>query len=84
MTVTTTGGVDVAGPARSEGLACLREALDNVAEHAAASEVKVTMDGGASEVVMVVSDDGLGFEKGRLRAALGGSHSAGCLRECNA
>jgi signal transduction histidine kinase len=39
-----------------------KEALNNTAKHAGASEVRVTMELGESHFVMVVADDGRGFD----------------------
>lgn len=61
--------VDLEPGPRTELLACLREALDNVAEHARAANVAVTVDRVGSEVVLAVSDDGRGLDAGRLRTA---------------
>jgi signal transduction histidine kinase len=38
-----------------------QEALHNVAKHAAASHVGVTLEGRAAEVVLLIEDDGVGF-----------------------
>jgi signal transduction histidine kinase len=52
----------VPDPVRSDLLATLREALSNVAQHAAASSatVDVGVDRGGRELTLVVSDDGVG------------------------
>jgi signal transduction histidine kinase len=39
-----------------------QELLQNVSEHAVASEVRITLQLSASEIVLVVDDDGSGFE----------------------
>jgi PAS domain S-box-containing protein len=41
-----------------------QEALNNVAKHAQASRVDVVLAGNGDHVVLVIEDDGLGFERG--------------------
>jgi signal transduction histidine kinase len=50
-------------------LAALREALANVAKHAAASRVDVTVDSG-TDLVLLVRDDGAGLTKTTRRSGL--------------
>jgi signal transduction histidine kinase len=47
----------------------VQEALTNVAKHAAATQVEVTVGDGAGEVTLMVSDDGVGFD---TKATTGG------------
>ncbi|WP_188969065.1 GAF domain-containing sensor histidine kinase [Deinococcus aerolatus] len=54
----------------------LQESLNNVAKHARAAEVRVTLDGGPKQVLLRVRDDGLGFD---LDAVTGRVSSAGGL-----
>ncbi|OLV16548.1 GAF domain-containing sensor histidine kinase [Deinococcus marmoris] len=54
----------------------LQESLNNVAKHARAGEVRVTLDGGARRVLLSVKDDGAGFD---LEAVTGRVSSAGGL-----
>jgi signal transduction histidine kinase len=54
-------------------LAVLREALTNVARHAAASAVHVTVTGGAS-LDLTVTDDGRGFPPRRPAPSASGGH----------
>ncbi len=54
----------------------LQESLNNVAKHARAGEVGVTLHGGASQVTLRVRDDGAGFD---LEAVTGRVSSAGGL-----
>ena len=87
--VRTTGPLDtgVPAPVQVELLAVLREALANATKHAHASDVTVEVDVTAHELVLTVTDDGVGIpadphESGlrnaRTRAtALGGSFDAG-------
>ena len=51
-----------------------QEALTNVAKHARARHVELELRASAAEVVLIVADDGVGFEVGpfRRRQALGG------------
>ncbi len=91
--VTFSGPVDsaVSGPAADHALATLREALTNVAKHAGAKSVIVTI-AVADELRIVVADDGrgmseigpsgLGLKNMRQRAErLGGSLDLGRSRE---
>jgi len=65
--------VDVQGrtePPREVATAAFRvfqEALTNVARHAEAATVKVTLVLGPAQVRLVVADDGRGFDAGRMR-----------------
>ncbi len=68
------GLADVDEPVRSEVLACLREALDNVAEHAEASRVSVRCETTADGTVLLVVDDGKGVEQHRLVIAARQGH----------
>ena len=45
----------------------LQESLNNVAKHAQASLVEVTLDGGGDEIVLRVRDNGRGFAAGAAR-----------------
>jgi signal transduction histidine kinase len=57
------GPVDTAvpDPVREAVLAVLREALSNVARHAAAASATVTVAAGGGEVIVTVADDGRGL-----------------------
>ncbi|MCL3859936.1 sensor histidine kinase [Actinotalea sp. K2] len=60
--VTCDGAVDLSTDARYELLAIVGEALENVARHADATSVEVSLDGLADGAVLVaVEDDGRGF-----------------------
>lgn len=72
VTVMRIGDVD--GDVRREVLACLREALDNIAEHAHAALVEVSLQADDRCATLAVSDDGEGIEQRRLRAALRQGH----------
>lgn len=65
---------DVHGDGRAEALACLRETLDNVAEHAEAKNVTVSIEGDGSQATLVVRDDGKGFDQRRLGTAMRQGH----------
>ena len=65
---------DVVGDGRAEALACLRETLDNVAEHAEARNVTVRIEGDGSQARLVVRDDGKGFDQKRLGTAVRQGH----------
>lgn len=54
----------------------LQESLNNVAKHARAGEVRVTLEGGQKQVILRVKDDGAGFD---LDAVSGRVSSAGGL-----
>jgi signal transduction histidine kinase len=70
--VSTSGPLDTAVPAaiRDHLLPVLREALSNVARHARATRATVEVHADASEVVLVVSDDGQGVSGGRRESGL--------------
>jgi len=62
---TCAGAVDLSTDARYELLAIVGEALENVARHADASCVDVSLHGGVNGAVLIaVQDDGVGFEPG--------------------
>jgi PAS domain S-box-containing protein len=48
-----------------------QEALNNVAKHAHASRVDVVLAANEGQVVLVVEDDGIGFEQGEEEASVG-------------
>ncbi len=70
--------LDVSGPVDSavpddvvpELLAVLREALSNVARHARAASVRVTVRAGDGQVSLQVEDDGVGLDPGLARGGL--------------
>jgi signal transduction histidine kinase len=64
--VTFAGLVDLAAPDSSvdDLVAAVREALTNVARHAHASWVAVAVEATADELVLDVTDDGVGFAPG--------------------
>lgn len=75
--------VDVEGMAAAEGVSydvsivlfrVAQEALINVAKHADAHHVTVDIKRTAGDVTMRVSDDGCGFEPGRIRDKPSGEH----------
>jgi signal transduction histidine kinase len=69
------GIADLDGSARWELLMCVREALDNVAAHAAATTARVTLRGDTDSVVVVVADDGRGMDaSGAQRDAVRRGH----------
>ncbi|GGQ84627.1 histidine kinase [Couchioplanes caeruleus subsp. azureus] len=72
----TTGPVDSAVPddIRPELLAVLREALSNVARHAQATSVRVSLSALGGEIVLQVQDDGAGID---TAVARGGLHNMG-------
>ena len=55
-------------------LALARELLRNVAKHAMARSVRVAVRWTPGGIVLEVTDDGIGIEPGRLRAAVGQGH----------
>ena len=64
-------GLDRVAPIIGEEiLAVLNESLSNVARHAAASRVDVTLAVQGPDVSLVVADDGRGFAKARRRSGL--------------
>jgi signal transduction histidine kinase len=70
--------LDVSGPVDSavpddivpELLAVLREALSNVARHAKATAVRVSVRAADKHVTLSVEDDGLGFDPARARGGV--------------
>ena len=62
------------GPRDELVLSLARELLRNVAKHATARHVAVRVHRASEDVVLDVTDDGVGIEPGRLRAALGSGH----------
>jgi signal transduction histidine kinase len=71
-TVSFDGPVDTLVPPRvgEQLLAVLREALSNVARHAQASQVAVTVSASPSIVAVAVSDDGIGLPADGRRSGL--------------
>jgi signal transduction histidine kinase len=64
---------DVRAPREIE-TACFRiaqEALNNIASHARAHHVEVTLTGENNDLELMISDDGLGFSVEQLRSSLG-------------
>lgn len=55
----------------------LQEALTNVARHASASQVQVTLDCDAERISLTVEDDGVGFDAESVLAATGAQSAAG-------
>jgi signal transduction histidine kinase len=68
----TTGPVDavVDAETREHTLAVLREALSNVAKHAAATSTLVEIEVAASELLLRVTDDGRGLPEARSESGL--------------
>jgi two-component system NarL family sensor kinase len=62
------------GPRDELVLSLVRELLRNVAKHAMARTVSVRVRSTTEGIVLEVTDDGIGIEPGRLRAALGSGH----------
>ena len=64
---------DVRAPAEIE-TACFRiaqEALNNIASHARAHHVEVTLTGENNDLELMIGDDGVGFSVEQLRSSLG-------------
>jgi signal transduction histidine kinase len=53
---------------------CIREALRNATTHAHAEHAHIELDGSAESLVVVVSDDGIGFDPGATRHGDGLTH----------
>jgi signal transduction histidine kinase len=68
----TSGPVDSAVPddVVPQILAVLREALTNVARHAKAGSVRVSVRAGDGQVALIVEDDGIGTDLARARGGL--------------
>jgi len=62
VTVSATGPITLPARQVDELAAAVRQALDNVAEHARASRVSLFADADEGAVVVVVRDDGVGFD----------------------
>jgi two-component system, NarL family, sensor histidine kinase DevS len=71
-TVRTLGPVDTAvpEPIRDQLLAVLREAISNIARHALADHADVELRVDGHEVVLTVTDDGVGLREDRLESGL--------------
>ena len=71
-TVRTLGPVDtgVPEPIRDQLLAVLREAISNIARHALADSADVELRVEGHEVVLTVTDDGVGLRDDRLESGL--------------
>lgn len=52
-------------------LRVVQEALHNIAKHSRASSVTVQLSGESRELALTISDDGIGFEVGKIRSARG-------------
>jgi signal transduction histidine kinase len=61
---------EIASSLADQALAVLREALSNVARHAAATKVDVTVDVDDSCLTVTVSDNGRGIQSGTRRSGL--------------
>ena len=69
----TAAPTDVRAPREIE-TACFRiaqEALNNIASHARAHHVEVTLTGENNDLELMIGDDGVGFSIGQLRSSLG-------------
>jgi signal transduction histidine kinase len=75
-TLETSGPVDSAVPDDivPEILAVLREALSNVARHARAGSVRVSVRAADSQVIVGVEDDGVGADATQARSGLANLH----------
>jgi signal transduction histidine kinase len=62
VTITTVGTVWLATDQIEELSAAVRQALENVAQHAGASRASLFADQDGSEIVVSVRDDGKGFD----------------------
>ncbi|MCW2756774.1 MAG: dosT [Nocardioidaceae bacterium] len=71
-TVRTLGPVDTAVPEkiRDQLLAVLREAVSNIARHALADAAEIEVRTGDHEVVLAVTDDGVGLPERRTESGL--------------
>jgi signal transduction histidine kinase len=65
--------------ARGELLQLVREALSNVTRHARASHVEVDLDRVGDDIVLVITDNGVGFDPTNL--ASGRHHGLANLRD---
>jgi signal transduction histidine kinase len=72
VTVTATGPVWLPAATADEIVAAVRQALDNVVRHAAATRVTVFAEEVDGDVVVSVRDDGVGFELDEERLAQAG------------
>jgi len=70
--VTIEGPVDavVVGVVADHTIAALREAMSNVARHAHASQIEVALELSGDDIVLVVTDDGVGIFPGSRRSGL--------------
>ncbi|HSJ98681.1 MAG TPA: PAS domain S-box protein [Myxococcota bacterium] len=73
------GDLDLPDPYATAVFRVLQESLTNVAKHAEATQVEVTLERGPREVTLTVTDNGLGFAAGE--APRPGSYGLVGLRE---
>ncbi|MGE5577405.1 MAG: sensor histidine kinase [Syntrophothermus sp.] len=57
----------------------VQEALQNVKKHARASQVKITLEYSSAQVVVVIEDNGVGFDVAKIRREAAGKESFGLL-----
>ncbi len=75
-TVRTVGPIDTVVPDRicDELLPVLREAVSNIARHAHADRAEIEVRADAGEVVLLVTDDGVGLPEQRRESGLRNAH----------
>ena len=62
-------GMELAADRRTQVFQIAREALSNIARHSGASRATVRLERDGDEVVLTVSDNGVGFEPGAARGS---------------
>jgi len=62
VTVVDRGSVRYPIDVEAAAYFCALEAVQNATKHAAASTIRVEVDAGPEELILVVTDDGVGFE----------------------
>jgi signal transduction histidine kinase len=59
--------ITLSGEKRRNIFLCVKESLNNVVKHSKASKVKITFEFTDSVIVIIISDNGLGIDKQKLR-----------------
>ena len=60
------GDLDIRPDAKLVLYRITQEVLNNIAKHASASNVNITMEGTGQEIILTIRDDGVGFEPGQV------------------
>ena len=72
--LTTEGLDDVPPPVATLVYRCVQEALRNVVAHSRATSVEVSVRTGEGQIMIMIDDDGRGFDEARLEERTGAGH----------